>query len=87
MKSSSFISKVIVAAAVAPGFVQAADYVPVPLEKPLEWSAGRRLFPGNVIAGYNAGYEDYDKDTWAKHVLQQCKTFTACESTLSLSGT
>ncbi|KAM4065053.1 hypothetical protein HRG_004606 [Hirsutella rhossiliensis] len=70
----------------APGFVQAADYVPVPLEEPLEWSAGNRLFPGNVIAGYNAGYEDYNKDTWAEHVLQQCKTFSACDSSLSFSA-
>lgn len=86
MKTSSFISKVMVSAALVPGLAQAADYVPVPLEEPLNWSAGRRLFPGNVIAGYNAGYGEYNKDTWAEHVLQQCKTFSACESSLSFSG-
>lgn len=87
MKISHVATQVIVAATVAPGFVQAAEYVPVPLEAPLNWYAGRRLFPAKVMAGYNAAYEDYSKYTWAEHVLAQCKNFSTCGSCLSFSGT
>ncbi|KJZ73897.1 hypothetical protein HIM_06790 [Hirsutella minnesotensis 3608] len=64
----------------------AAEYVPVALEEPLDWSAGSRLFPGNVIAGYNAELNKYTKETWAAYMLNQCKLYSACDSSLSYSA-
>ncbi|PFH57842.1 hypothetical protein XA68_14495 [Ophiocordyceps unilateralis] len=50
--------------------------------------AGKRLFPGNVVAGYNADYGNYTSDTWAGYILDQCKTVykEACDSTISFSA-
>lgn len=63
-----------------------AEFERLSLPDPQDWSAGKRLFPGNVIAGYNADYHKYDKESWAAHVLEQCKGFEACTSSLSFSG-
>ncbi|PHH71775.1 hypothetical protein CDD80_5002 [Ophiocordyceps camponoti-rufipedis] len=50
--------------------------------------AGQRLFPANVIAGFNADYSEYNASSWAKYVLAQCQgQFNAsCDSTISLSA-
>ena len=59
----------------------------VPLTEPLNWIAGRSLFPGRVIAGYHAEVSDYDATSWAEKVLGDCKNYTACTSSLSYQGT
>ncbi|RDA87762.1 hypothetical protein CP532_2476 [Ophiocordyceps camponoti-leonardi (nom. inval.)] len=50
--------------------------------------AGKRLFPGNVIAGYNADYGNYTAESWAQHVLDECKNKFAksCDSTITFSA-
>lgn len=58
----------------------------MPLEPPLNWTPGPRLFPSNVIAGYNTDYDKYDASTWAEHVLNQGKTFADCTPISSCSG-
>ncbi|CAH0025351.1 unnamed protein product [Clonostachys rhizophaga] len=61
-------------------------YVKVTLEEPLNWIAGARLFPSNVIAGYNGDLCDYTAEAWEKFVQDKCKTFAECTSSLSFSG-
>ncbi|CAG9946912.1 unnamed protein product [Clonostachys rosea f. rosea IK726] len=61
-------------------------YVQVLLEAPQNWVAGARLFPSNVIAGYNGDLCDYTAEDWAKFVQDKCKTFAECTSSLSFSG-
>ncbi|KAK1995952.1 hypothetical protein LX36DRAFT_682706 [Colletotrichum falcatum] len=63
-----------------------ASFVEVPLPAPLNWVAGRSLFPSQVIASYNAEIGDYTADTWAAYVLGKCKGFAACTSSMSFSG-
>lgn len=64
-----------------------ADFKQLGLEKPLNWVAGPRLFPGNVIAGFNAELPQYNAQGWADYVLDQCKQYSACTSTISFQGT
>ncbi len=56
------------------------------LEKPLNWLPGPRLFPANVIAGFNAELSQYDAESWADYVLEQCTRYSACTSTASYQG-
>jgi len=63
------------------------DYKRVNLSKPLNWIAGPSLFPGNVIAGYNADLSEYNAEGWAAYILKQCKAFSACTSTISNQAT
>lgn len=58
----------------------------VDLPPPENWVAGPRLFPRNVIAGYNSDYGKYDSDSWADYVLDKCHEFDDCTSTLTFSG-
>ncbi|RCI12404.1 hypothetical protein L249_1120 [Ophiocordyceps polyrhachis-furcata BCC 54312] len=50
--------------------------------------AGKRLFPGNVIAGYNSDYRNHTSESWAQYVLDECKNKFAdsCDSTISYSA-
>lgn len=64
----------------------AAGYQRLNLPDPQNWIAASSLFPGDVIAGYNADYNKYDKESWANYILDQCKGFSACTSTISYSG-
>ncbi|EFQ33362.1 hypothetical protein CGRA01v4_00935 [Colletotrichum graminicola] len=70
----------------APLEPRASTFIEVPLPSPLNWMAGRSLFPSQVIASYNADIGDYTSETWAAHVLEKCKTFTACTSSMTFSG-
>lgn len=63
------------------------DYKKLELEKPLNWIASSRLFPANVIAGFNSELSQYDAEGWADYILGQCKQFSACTSTSSFQGT
>ncbi|KAF4582259.1 hypothetical protein GQ602_006883 [Ophiocordyceps camponoti-floridani] len=49
---------------------------------------GPRLFPANVIAGFNADYNEYNASSWAEYILAQCRgQFNAsCDSTISYSA-
>jgi hypothetical protein len=58
----------------------------VKLTKPLDWMAGKGLFPGRVIVGFTADLDGYDSQSWAEHVLEQCKTYEECTSALSFQG-
>lgn len=62
------------------------DFKKLELEKPLNWIAGSRLFPANVIAGFNSELSQYDAQGWADYILGQCKQFSACTSTTSFQG-
>lgn len=64
----------------------AASFKPVELDEPLNWTADDYLFPGNVIAGYNANLTEYNATTWGTHVLAACMSFTACTSALAFEG-
>lgn len=64
----------------------AASFTPVALTPPLNWVAGPRLFPGNVIAGYNANLTEYDATSWGLHILQACAGYTACTSAHAFQG-
>ncbi|KHN94069.1 uncharacterized protein MAM_08078 [Metarhizium album ARSEF 1941] len=66
--------------------VTAEEFERLHLPSPQNWIAGSRLFPGSIIAGYNADYDKYDAKSWAQHVLTQCKGYEACTSSLSFSG-
>ena len=66
--------------------VMLSSFYPVPLPPPENWIAGRQLFPGQVIAGYNAIYDDYNADTWAKLILEKARGFEAATSCSSFSG-
>lgn len=81
-------SAVLAYAAPAPAELPTAlsNFTQVPLTAPMSWTAGKSLFPGNVIAGENAEYNDYTAETWSQHVLEVCATYSACTSTLSFSG-
>ncbi|VUC32282.1 unnamed protein product [Clonostachys rosea] len=61
-------------------------YIRVLLEEPQKWVAGSRLFPGNVIAGYNAGLGDYNAESWSNYVFEKCKSFDQCTSSLAFSA-
>ncbi|KAJ0160333.1 hypothetical protein CTA2_8148 [Colletotrichum tanaceti] len=63
-----------------------SSFVEVPLPAPQNWSAGGSLFPGQLIAAYHADAKDYTANTWSAYVLEKCKGFTACTSSLSYSG-
>ena len=63
-----------------------AIFHPVFLTPPENWLAGPQLFPGQVIAGYHADYNDYNADTWAKYILEQAQGFEAATSCSSFSG-
>jgi hypothetical protein len=63
-----------------------AVFHPVPLPPPKNWTAGSRLFPSQVIAGYNADYKDYNADTWAAYILEKAEGFDAATSCESFSG-
>jgi hypothetical protein len=65
----------------------ATIFEPVNLTPPLNWLAGPGLFPGNVIAGYNADLTEYDATSWGAHILEACAGFTACTSALAYQGT
>ncbi|KAF2441584.1 hypothetical protein P171DRAFT_74145 [Karstenula rhodostoma CBS 690.94] len=65
----------------------AASFAPVNLTAPLNWIADSYLFPGNVIAGYNANLTAYDATSWGAHVLAACAGFTACTSALAYQAT
>ncbi|KAH8884375.1 hypothetical protein GQ53DRAFT_880134 [Thozetella sp. PMI_491] len=82
MKGSLFIT---IAAAV--GTAAAANFTKVTLEEPLNWIAGRRLFPGNIIAGYHDDLDNYTASAWATYVLDQCKGYTACTSAEAFQAT
>lgn len=51
------------------------------------YSAGRSLFPGRVMAGYNAEPDQYDADSWAKHIVEKCRSFGGATTAVSYSGT
>ena len=70
-------------ASAAPQSPKKFTRVPLPGDN---YVAGKTLFPGNVIEGYDDDYDTWNKDTWAQHMLDQCKTFDNCTSTLSFSG-
>jgi hypothetical protein len=59
----------------------------VDLPAPLDWTAGPSLFPGRIIAGYNAGVKEYTAESWGAHVLSQCTQFSSCTSALAFQGT
>lgn len=58
----------------------------VDLKAPADWIAGPRLFPGNVISGYNADYHKYNAKHWEEYVLEKCKSFDQATSSISYSG-
>lgn len=58
----------------------------VELTEPLNWLAGKSLFPGRVIAGYNANLDEYNAESWVQHVLEQGKAHKACTSVLAFQG-
>lgn len=64
-----------------------ASFVKVPLPEPLNWVAGRSLFPGNIIAGYSAGEGEYTAETWSAYILAKCQGYAACTSSITYSGT
>ncbi|KAI9151733.1 Phosphotransferase [Paramyrothecium foliicola] len=59
---------------------------PIQLDYPLNWQAGPRLFPGNVIAGYNDDYDNWDAESWAGHIVGECDQFERATSTHSFSA-
>lgn len=62
-------------------------FVRLNLTEPMNWVAGNSLFPGRVIAGYNAGLDQYTSaEAWASYVLEKCKGFEACTSAYSVQG-
>ncbi|PHH85086.1 hypothetical protein CDD83_920 [Cordyceps sp. RAO-2017] len=70
-------------AALAP--IALAALQPLALAPPADWAAGSRLFPAEVIAGYHANLTTHTRDSWAAYVLEQCRGFDACDSTVSYS--
>ncbi|GJC82521.1 hypothetical protein ColLi_05359 [Colletotrichum liriopes] len=50
------------------------------------WVAGGSLFPGQVIAGYHGELGNYTADTWSAYVLEKCKSYTACTSSMTYSA-
>lgn len=58
----------------------------VDLKAPADWIAGPRLFPGNVISGYNADYHKYNAKHWEEYILEKCKSFDQATSSISYSG-
>lgn len=71
----------------------AADFDELTKEADTDWSAGRYLFPSNVIAGFNAdlkattGSVVYTRETWGKYILDECLKYDECTSTISFQGT
>jgi hypothetical protein len=65
----------------------AAVLKPVNLTQPLNWVAGSYLFPGNLIAGYNADLTEYNATSWDAHILAACASFPACTSASAFQGT
>ncbi|KAK1758800.1 hypothetical protein QBC47DRAFT_409635 [Echria macrotheca] len=59
------------------------------LPAPLNWSAGKSLFPGRVISGFHGDLDQYDAEGWAQHVLEQCKdpTNSGCTTGLGFQAT
>ncbi|KAF4580552.1 hypothetical protein EYR38_003151 [Pleurotus pulmonarius] len=50
------------------------------------YSAGRSLFPGRVMAGYNAELDKYDADSWASYIVEECKAFGGDTTAVSYSA-
>ncbi|OAA43621.1 hypothetical protein NOR_04196 [Metarhizium rileyi] len=74
---------VFIAAATA---ISAAEYQRLHLPDPQNWIPGSSLFPGNVIAGYNANYNEHDKESWAALVLERCESYADCTSSATYSA-
>lgn len=75
-----FNTDVVAATAAALNFTQVA------LTPPLDWIAGPSLFPSQIIAGYNAPLDDYTAADWSAHILDACKSFSACTSADGFQG-
>ncbi|KAK2037098.1 hypothetical protein LZ31DRAFT_547099 [Colletotrichum somersetense] len=90
MRLSSILGTVaaVASAAVsaAPLEPRAASFAKVSLPAPLNWVAGASLFPSQIIASYHAEIADYTADAWAAYVLDKCKSYTACTSSMTFSG-
>ncbi|KAK7444348.1 hypothetical protein VKT23_015360 [Stygiomarasmius scandens] len=69
-----------------PNRKQGADWKPVDLPGD-NFIAGPTLFPGQVIAGYNAPDNAYTAETWTKYVLDKAQSFDAARSCCSFSCT
>ncbi|KAL8383249.1 hypothetical protein RB595_006819 [Gaeumannomyces hyphopodioides] len=61
--------------------------VKVDLPAPNNWLTTSRLYPSNLIAGYNAAVAAYDAESWNAHILEKCQSFRDCTSTASWQGT
>ena len=94
MKSQTFLATALLAVSSAAAVIEPTlkfrdvlNYKRVKLDEPLNWSAGPRLFPAMVIAGFHASVPEYDADSWAEYVLDKCKQFSGvCTSTVSFKG-
>jgi hypothetical protein len=62
-----------------------SKFEPVKLPGP-DYTAGPAFYPANVIAGYHADYDQYNSDTWAKYMVEQGETFSACTLVTSWAG-
>ena len=63
-----------------------ADFERLPLEPPLNWVAGRFLYPRLLQGCYDAAIEEHDAASWTRYVLDRCDEDLLCTSTLSYSG-
>ncbi|KAK6819660.1 hypothetical protein PG995_011058 [Apiospora arundinis] len=76
-----------VAAAPADLATRAASFARVNLPAPANWMAGSTLYPGNIIAAYNAEPAKYaTAESWAAYILAQCQGYRDCTSCISYSG-
>ncbi|GKT57157.1 hypothetical protein ColTof4_11309 [Colletotrichum tofieldiae] len=63
-----------------------SSFVQVALPAPQNWVAGGSLFPGQVIAGYHGELGNYTADAWSAYVLEKCKSYAACTSSITYSA-
>ncbi|PHH80237.1 hypothetical protein CDD82_1896 [Ophiocordyceps australis] len=56
------------------------------LREPFNWMAVGTLFPRAVMQGFHANESEYNAESWAQYVVDECKSKAGCKSTTSFSA-
>ncbi|PHH65575.1 hypothetical protein CDD81_2010 [Ophiocordyceps australis] len=56
------------------------------LAEPLNWISGETLLPGRVMRGFHGDEHQYDAESWAQYILENCINTPGCKSTISFSA-
>ncbi|KAI8803278.1 hypothetical protein BJ742DRAFT_777448 [Cladochytrium replicatum] len=61
-------------------------FVKVPLEEPLNWLAGKKLFPRHMMMGCHAELQEYDVDGFIAFMAEKVRSLSGCTSFIVSQG-